>query len=90
MNCIQCGECCTKLTLEVTLTGPLQELFRIHYGKDTDNVAIRIKHRCPHLGTDNLCELYGDPRRPEFCSEWYCAAAKGEALHAIRIELEDK
>jgi len=90
MNCLRCGECCKKLTLEVNIAeSVLCDLFKIHYNKDADVVAIRINHRCPHLGDDSLCQLYGDPRRPDFCSEWYCDAAKGNSTHAIRIELED-
>ena len=90
-KCIACGECCKSLTINVGFdTNVMEDLFRIHYGKDVDRVVIKVKHRCPHLDKYNRCEIYDDPKRPEICRTWYCKAAKGEEPHAIRLSLEDK
>jgi len=91
-NCLACGECCKKLTinLDVSHDNNMRELFRIHYGKDTPLISIKLKHRCPHLDESNRCRIYDSPERPEVCRTWYCEAALGKANHAIRLELEDK
>ena len=39
-------------------------------GADISSLNKPAGVRCPHLTPDNLCALYGDPRRPEVCGRY--------------------
>ena len=48
--------------------------------------------RCQHLSHDNLCKLFGQPERPQVCSDfkacdWICGNGADNALK-ILTELE--
>ncbi|MOA52739.1 hypothetical protein D3C78_1760810 [compost metagenome] len=44
--------------------------------------------RCLHLSVDNLCQLFGDPRRPAVCGEFdadheVCGDSRDDAIRLI-------
>ena len=44
--------------------------------------------RCLHLSVENLCQLFGDPRRPSVCGEFdadpeVCGDSREEAIRLI-------
>jgi Fe-S-cluster containining protein len=90
MGCIACGDCCRHLNLSFTVDKKMRELLQTHYGKKVDIFYFRLRHKCIHLGDDNLCRIYDSPERPEFCHEYLCKGAKGEQPHSLSIHVEDK
>lgn len=80
MECRQgCGACCIAPSISSPLPGMPQ-------GKPAGV-------RCVQLSDDNLCQLFGDPRRPEVCDRFQadadvCGSSRAEAL-ALLTTLED-
>ena len=75
--CQTCGAaCCHKLSILVNMRPRLAELFAVHYGQQADKARFTVYHKCPHLGEDNLCDLWAaDPeqdKRPAICQEFMC------------------
>lgn len=79
MECrIGCGACCVAPSISSSIPGMVQ-------GKPA-NV------RCIQLDDNNLCKLFGQPSRPQVCSdfkacEWICGKTNEEAMVNI-LELE--
>ncbi|MGX5915448.1 YkgJ family cysteine cluster protein [Aliidiomarina sp. Khilg15.8] len=79
MDCRKgCGACCIAPSISSPIPG-------MPHGKPA-NV------RCVQLDDDNLCKLFGDPRRPQVCAQfsaqpYVCGTDRGEAL-ILLSELE--
>ena len=89
--CQLCGAaCCHKLAIQVNLPDRLGELFAIHYGQKTSKARFTIYHRCPHLGEDNLCELWGPDaetdQRPPICQEFMCEKTDSPEILFLDVE----
>ena len=75
MECREkCGACCIAPSITSALPGAPD-------GKPAGTA-------CPHLSSDMLCQLFGDPERPEFCttlqpSADLCGKNRDEALSLI-------
>lgn len=66
-----CGACCIAPSI-------VQPYYAMPHGK-------KAGERCVHLNRENLCDLFGDPRRPQCCSvfqaeEWVCGNNYEQAL----------
>tara|TARA_R110001592_G_scaffold357416_1_gene660751 strand:+ start:356359 stop:356652 length:294 start_codon:yes stop_codon:yes gene_type:complete len=73
-----CGACCIAPSIA-----------RPYYGMPEGKAA---GQRCVHLDARQRCELFGDPRRPEFCARFIaepdvCGENREQAL-AILADLE--
>jgi uncharacterized protein len=73
-----CGACCIAPSITTPFRG-------MPHGK-------RAGERCVHLDAGNLCQLFGDPDRPQFCIDLkaqpsMCGATDVEAM-AILTALE--
>ncbi|WP_189515935.1 YkgJ family cysteine cluster protein [Kushneria pakistanensis] len=69
-----CGACCIAPSISSAIPGMPQ-------GKPAGI-------RCIQLDDNNLCRLFGDPRRPKVCHTFHfdrelCGQTRGEALHNI-------
>ena len=75
-----CGACCIAPSISSPIPG-------MPDGKPAGE-------RCVQLDEDNLCRLFGDPRRPEVCRRFafdpdLCGSHRDQALERIAaIELE--
>lgn len=75
MECRKCGECCRTISISSPVPGM----------KEGKPAGVR----CPQLGRDNLCLLYGKPERPEVClrfgpAEDTCGSSPEEARELMR------
>ena len=73
-----CGACCIAPSIS-----------RPYHGMPQGKLA---GQRCVHLDANLRCELFGDPRRPQYCSTFaaereVCGESREQAL-AILAELE--
>lgn len=69
-----CGACCIAPSISSPLPG-------MPKGKPAGE-------RCAHLSAENLCQLFGDPRRPAVCSDFdadpeVCGDNREEAIRLI-------
>ena len=69
-----CGACCIAPSISSPLPG-------MPGGKPAGV-------RCLHLSVENLCQLFGDPRRPSVCGEFdadpeVCGDSREEAIRLI-------
>lgn len=77
--------CCTHLVFDVARPRSLEQLDRVRYLlqfpgteiglRDADTWLLVIRSRCRHLTPAGRCGLFGDPRRPRWCTdynEWTC------------------
>lgn len=75
MQCrMECGACCIAISISSPIPGMPQ-------GK-------KAGERCLHLGSDNLCGLFGKPERPAVCSSFQphadtCGQSRQEAFFLI-------
>lgn len=92
--------CCTHLVFEVARPRSFAQLDRVRYLlqfpgteiglRDDDTWLLVIRSRCRHLTPAGRCDLFGDPRRPRWCTDynaWNCnyrdrfeSAAAGDVL----------
>ncbi len=73
-----CGACCIALSISSAIPGMPQ-------GKPAGV-------RCAQLGDDNFCRIFGQPERPQVCSDFqaepqFCGETREQALH-LMSELE--
>ncbi|RUO26810.1 hypothetical protein CWE09_08995 [Aliidiomarina minuta] len=79
MHCRKgCGACCVAPSISSAIPGMPQ-------GKPANT-------RCIQLDDDNLCKLFGDPRRPAVCEQFkadadICGDSREQAL-GLLIQLE--
>ncbi|WP_456267206.1 YkgJ family cysteine cluster protein [Kushneria sp. AK178] len=71
-----CGACCIAPSISSAIPG-------MPNGKPAGT-------RCIQLDDDNLCRLFGDPRRPQVCHDFtfdreFCGHTRDEALHTIAL-----
>ncbi|BAN47893.1 YkgJ family cysteine cluster protein [Metapseudomonas resinovorans] len=69
-----CGACCIAPSISSPIPG-------MPSGKPAGE-------RCLHLSVDNLCQLFGDPRRPAVCGEFdadheVCGDSRDDAIRLI-------
>ncbi|MCO6059322.1 YkgJ family cysteine cluster protein [Pseudomonas sp. MOB-449] len=69
-----CGACCIAPSISSPLPG-------MPAGKPAGE-------RCSHLSAENLCLLFGDPRRPAVCGDFdadpeMCGTSREEAIRLI-------
>lgn len=69
-----CGACCIAPSISSPLPG-------MPSGKPAGE-------RCLHLSVENLCQLFGDPRRPAVCGEFdadpeVCGDSREDAIRLI-------
>lgn len=75
MNCrSNCGSCCIAISISSPIPG-------LPNGKPAGV-------KCPHLNTNNLCNLFGKPERPKICSDFqpsidFCGNSREEAFELI-------
>jgi hypothetical protein len=71
-----CGACCIAPSIN-------QPFFGMPDGK-------KAGMRCVHLSNENLCQLFGDPRRPQCCESFtaeldFCGESFEQALDILRL-----
>lgn len=69
-----CGACCIAPSISSPLPG-------MPSGKPAGE-------RCLHLSAENLCQLFGDPRRPAVCGDFaadpvVCGESREDAIRLI-------
>ncbi|MDH4569580.1 YkgJ family cysteine cluster protein [Pseudomonas sp. BN414] len=69
-----CGACCIAPSISSPIPG-------MPSGKPAGE-------RCLHLSVENLCQLFGDPRRPAVCSAFdadpeVCGDSRDEAIRLL-------
>ncbi|QEY62392.1 YkgJ family cysteine cluster protein [Metapseudomonas lalkuanensis] len=69
-----CGACCIAPSISSPLPGMPE-------GKPAGE-------RCLHLSVENLCQLFGDPRRPAVCGDFdadseVCGESREEAIRLL-------
>ncbi|MDH4872643.1 YkgJ family cysteine cluster protein [Pseudomonas sp. BN515] len=69
-----CGACCIAPSISSPLPGMPE-------GKPAGE-------RCLHLSAENLCQLFGDPRRPTVCGDFdadpeVCGESREEAIRLL-------
>lgn len=69
-----CGACCVAPSISSPLPG-------MPSGKPAGE-------RCLHLSVENLCQLFGDPRRPAVCGEFdadpeVCGDSREDAIRLL-------
>lgn len=69
-----CGACCIAPSISSPLPG-------MPSGKPAGE-------RCLHLSVENLCQLFGDPRRPAVCGEFdadpeVCGDSREDAIRLL-------
>jgi len=89
--CLHCGgDCCKKLAVQVHVGGNMKEMLFAHYGRDVEVLRFKLRHTCPHLTDDGLCELWHeDPEqdnRPVLCKTYMCEKADNPGLMIIPVE----
>lgn len=71
-----CGACCIAPSISSPIPG-------MPHGKPAGE-------RCIQLDDDNLCRLFGDPRRPDVCARFHfdadvCGTRREEALERLEL-----
>jgi len=69
-----CGACCIAISISSIIPA-------LKRGK-------KAFERCPHLTSENRCELFGKPQRPKVCSEYlpemlFCGNSFEEAIQIL-------
>jgi len=70
-ECQKCGSCCKVFRVE--LSAPPSRLERQYFKARSIKVkgkAIIIPARCPHLTTENLCDIHGIASQPLLCKRY--------------------
>lgn len=88
--CLACeAECCRKLAVQMQVGPQMRELLAAHYGREVDNLRVKVLHDCPHLTANNLCDLWHeDPEqdhRPELCKIFFCEKAENPGLLILPV-----
>lgn len=77
-ECLQCGNCCKTLDLNLIPPDAVIELLEAHYNRKVDRIWIRAKHVCENLmqkGDKYYCKIYN--KRPQICRNHLCDYMKG-------------
>ena len=87
--CQSCGRCCNQISVSVALGDGVADLFKAHYGRDVDKARFLINHRCKHLTSENLCDLWDEDealdQRPDICKEYMCERAKNPRMLVLDV-----
>jgi Fe-S-cluster containining protein len=69
-ECKRCGSCCKVLIIPVhTEKEEDEEFYRVRgFKADKDVFLIKFPHRCPHLTSDNLCDIHNS--KPKLCRDY--------------------
>jgi len=83
--CKACGgQCCKHFSIIARPGELMRGLLGVHYGCEVKEIKFEIRHTCPHLRDDGLCELWNeDPEkdnRPDFCKNFLCDRAKRKMI----------
>ena len=65
MTCHKCGNCCRQLIFMVPTLSKNQIEYYEKKGCEVTKNQITIPYVCPHLNSDNMCDIYED--RPLLC-----------------------
>ena len=73
-DCIQCGNCCKKINLNLIPPEEIREMLGRHFNRQIDTLALTMKHQCAQLEEIEpgkyKCKIY--EKRPELCKQFIC------------------
>ena len=73
-ECIQCGNCCKKINLNLILPDKIREMLGMHFNRPVDSLALTMQHQCAQLEEIEpgkyKCKVYDN--RPELCERFIC------------------
>lgn len=83
--CLACGgKCCKHFTIIAKPGEMMRGLLGAHYGTEVQEVKFHVKHVCPHLSDDGLCDLWNEDAeldtRPDFCKNFLCDRARSRTI----------
>lgn len=66
------GQCCTHIGMWVEPSADAEWLKArgLLVAPIGNRFLIDIPQRCQHLTAGNLCDIYGQPSRPQNCNDW--------------------